>query len=381
MVLTPHYIASVSTVQPYQMNYRVVLETTIVNGGQDDFDLTLNSYTDPSVPLFVSSELQSVRVVDCSHQLEEVIDRDGNPVGRFVINTVLHRGGSLTLSVEYLATVYLTDQRRSGPTPLLGPEHSGTKSEIPSSLVNNYCKAGGPWSLDDADDSWHKLRELASQLAGNESNVLAIALRLVEWVGKNVKYPGNRRDRISLPNETLAHLEGDCDEQSNLLISMLRHVGVPAFLQTGALYVPSREVDQTLLSGHVRSIMSSISWHAWSMAYVPPWGWLPFDMTIGYGGGSPTEAISDAASATLSTIIAGSIITTDYVSEGNRAATELKRSEIHISEKQLIQPAAISAPRQDLVPILITVSALVLFGMGIVGGYLLARMKRRTQSY
>lgn len=374
-------MASVSTAQSYQMNYRVVLETTIVNGGQDNFDIARNPYTDPSVPLFVNSELQSVQVTHSSHQLERAIDRDGNRVGKFMINTVLEKGGTLTLTVEYLATVYLTDQRRSGPTPLLDPEHAGAKSDIPSLLVSNYCKASGPWPLDNADDSWHKLKELATQLAGNESNVLVIALRLVEWVGTNIRYPENRRDRIFLPNETLADLEGDCDEQSNLLISMLRHVGVPAFLQTGALYVPSREDDRTLLSGHVRSIMSSISWHAWAMAYVPPWGWLPFDMTFGYGGGSPMEAISHAASASLSTIIAGSIITTDYVSEGNMAATELKRTGIHITEKQSIQPTAIPTSTQDLMPVLITVFALVLFGAGIVGGYLLARIRRRMPSH
>ncbi|MFH0848067.1 MAG: transglutaminase-like domain-containing protein [archaeon] len=354
-------------------------QTTIVNKGSSDFDLSSNAYTDPSIPLFSQSGLQDVRLVQSSHPVQARLDQDGNGKGVLQIQMNLRREQTLTLEVQYLASVYHTQQRELWQSRSFDVADSGTVAEIPRAFVDSYCRAAGPWRLNESGASWRRILDLTSQLIEGESNVLAIIVKLVDWVGKNIKYPRDTRDHILLPDETLAHLEGDCDEQSNLLITMLRYARVPAYLQTGALYLPSRDRRSTLLNGHLVASMNSIGWHAWAMVYAPPWGWLPVDMTIGYRQESPLDAITYSAPATLTAIIANSIMTSDYISEGNAAASELQKTGIEIIESQSIEQVV--APRaEDIVPILITVSVLVFFGITILATYFVARARRRARS-
>lgn len=373
-------LANASSTQPYQVDYRMTFRTTIVNKGSSDYDLSSNAYTDPSVPLFAQSVLQDIRLVHSSHPLQTAFDQDGNRQGVFQIQPILRKGENRTFEVQYLASVYLAQERELWQSSSFDVTGSGTVAEVPRVLTKAYCRAAGPWRLDDSGKSWKEILDLTSRLVGNESKVMVILIRLIDWIGKNIKYPQEKRDHIFLPNETLFYLEGDCDEQSNLLISMLRHVGVPAYLQTGAIYLPSRQRRSTMLEGHLVSSMNSIGWHAWAMVYVPPWGWLPVDMTIGYRPEAVLDAIGHSAVATLSTMVASSITTSDYVSEGNIAAAELKKTNVEIIESQSIESQVVTSPSQDTVPALITVSALVLFGITILAIYFAARAKRKAHS-
>ncbi len=363
--------------QADQISYRIQLQTTIINRGQIDFDLSSNPYTDPSMPFFPNSTLQTAQIVGSSHDFRRELDNDENTVARLLVSPFLKGGQRVTLRIEYQVSAYLTNFRRSGYSPVIDTRNSGAKGDVPESLIPIYCAARGPWQINDAEQSWKKIGDLAKEIAGNDGNVLSVTARFIEWIGKNVRYPQSKRDRIFMSNETLAFKEGDCDEQSNLLIAMLRNVGIPAYLETGALYIPSRAENRTSLDGHLVSRVNSIGWHAWAVVYIPPWGWVPVDMTIGYRDGFPLDAILRSAPMMLTTIVSGSVKSSDYVSEANVAASQLGQMPIWLIEDQSIEMSTATYPRQSPETTMFTVAAMIGFGCSIVILYYLARRRRK----
>jgi transglutaminase-like putative cysteine protease len=99
-------------------------------------------------------------------------------------------------------------------------------------------------------------------------NVLEIVCELANWIGINVK--SKTIDVPRYPGETLKSRLGDCDDKANLLITMCRILGIPSFLQVGCIYGPSR--TETAWENHLTAIYNSVSFHAWAIIYIPPWG-------------------------------------------------------------------------------------------------------------
>jgi hypothetical protein len=57
-----------------------------------------------------------------------------------------------------------------------------------------------------------------------------------------------------------------------------------------------------------------IGWHGWAVVYVPPWGWLPVDLTyVPQGLDDPLNAIKHGAVTGQETIQYMNITHTDYV--------------------------------------------------------------------
>lgn len=65
--------------------------------------------------------------------------------------------------------------------------------------------------------------------------------------------------------DVLVGNSGVCQDFSHLLISLCRHAGLPA----------------RYVSGYLGDIAESEASHAWAEAFVPPYGWLGFDATVG----------------------------------------------------------------------------------------------------
>jgi transglutaminase-like putative cysteine protease len=118
----------------------------------------------------------------------------------------------------------------------------------------------------------------AEEVVGDADTVLETLILLVEYVSGETTYYNFEVPRY--PNATLSEETGDCDDQSILLISMLRSLGVPAYLQVGIYVHPSISDSQTSWEGHLINTRSGVGWHGWAMVYVPPWGWVPVDLTL-----------------------------------------------------------------------------------------------------
>ena len=81
--------------------------------------------------------------------------------------------------------------------------------------------------------------------------------------------------------EVLAGGSGVCQDFAHVLISLCRHVGLPA----------------RYVSGYLGGVESSTASHAWAEAYVPPYGWVGVDATLG----TPLHRAAREASASGAT--------------------------------------------------------------------------------
>lgn len=363
----------------YYIGYELSFSRKVSNLGSTMIDLTLNELTAPTTLLFMNDSSQLVNLVASNSKVVPTADQDGNSIGALQVERMLKSGQSVTIENSFKAFLRMTQRRQFEWNPEIDYPSSGLKQDIPKELIEKYCGPNGPWKINDADQSWSSLRGLAYRLAGNETNVLRAVMKLVEWTGQNVKYPSIKGDRILLPNETLTALEGDCDEQANLVISFCRVLGIPAFLQFGCMYLPSKVEETSKFNGRLSYHFDRLGWHAWAMVYVPPWQWLPVDMTIGYSEENVFLVILASAPQTLSTIVSGNCFTIDYVTETNLFGEQLRSMEVHIEQKELMRPIAISPQYQATAFALVATIVLICFGASIVMTYVILRRRPKDR--
>ena len=111
-----------------------------------------------------------------------------------------------------------------------------------------------------------KIKELASQIAGSETNAYREAKSFFDWIGSNIKY-SYAREYSTLTNISdycLANRYGDCGQEALLFITLCRSRGIPARWQSGWDFWP----------GH-HDI------HDWTEIYLAPYGWVPVDPWAG----------------------------------------------------------------------------------------------------
>ncbi|MEM1515436.1 MAG: transglutaminase-like domain-containing protein, partial [Candidatus Bathyarchaeia archaeon] len=188
---------------------------------------------------------------------------------------------------------------------------------------------------------WHfntsMLGEVARRVAGGEKRVLIILKKFITWIAENMRYATSEVPRY--PNETLSQQMGDCDDQANLLIALCRAVGIPAYLQVGCIYMPWVKNDYTQWSGRLLIREMGVGWHGWAMVYVPPWGWLPVDLTYVTADlrRDPLSAIVHSAVIEHYTFHYANIIVTDYVSETRSIKEFLESREFYIYEEDVME--------------------------------------------
>ncbi|MCF7871930.1 transglutaminase-like domain-containing protein [Candidatus Woesearchaeota archaeon] len=113
------------------------------------------------------------------------------------------------------------------------------------------------------------IRDLASKLANEEDDLFVVVFKIADWVNTNIDYNlSSVTADASLPSSwVLENRRGVCDEMSNLFVSMVRSLGIPARVVTGVAYT-----DSDLFIDR---------WgpHGWAEVYFPDYGWVPFDPT------------------------------------------------------------------------------------------------------
>src|SRR3990170_4374950 len=225
---------------------------------------------DRTISLFMNNNWQTVELVNSTFSVErEDYDEDGNVVAVLQFpSSVLSPGSNLSFTIWY----YITAKPRTIPD--ISEDNSSDLGDIPSSLVSEYTSEEGPWQTNNPT-----LRQLAVSLKGSETRVLAIVKNFIVWIKEHVSYPKTRHENPYYPIQTYDRREGDCDDQAMLLITLCRIVGIPSYLQIGCIYMPTRFRNDTFWDDHVFLVQKRIGWHGWAIVYVPPWGWLPVDLT------------------------------------------------------------------------------------------------------
>ena len=122
-----------------------------------------------------------------------------------------------------------------------------------------------------------KIEKKANEIIGTEDDLYAAVYSLAEWTHQSIDYNLNSltAEAVQPSSWVLKNRQGVCDEMTNLFISFLRSVGVPARFVSGVVYTNL-----------------NYDWgpHGWAEVYFPDHGWVPFDVTFGeYGWLDPSH--------------------------------------------------------------------------------------------
>lgn len=143
-----------------------------------------------------------------------------------------------------------------------------------TSLENDlivYTKAGNYIDIDE------DIMNTASEIVEGETDYYLVVFKIADWVKSNIEYDLSTltAEVVQKSSWVLQNKQGVCDELTNLFISMLRSVNIPARFVTGVVYT---NVDY------------SFGAHGWAEVYFPNYGWVPFDVTFGqYGWIDPSH--------------------------------------------------------------------------------------------
>jgi len=261
-------LVTLCIVQPVQgraARYEYRVTYVYENRGAAPLELT---DMDVAVPLFMNSSWQNVRLAEASvPYFVKEMDADGGLGAVMGVKRTLGPGESTSFTASYAV------ESSSRAVPGFDVSEAEPLSSVPKELADAYCV------VTETFQSNHPLiASRAREVAGDAATVLEALDLLVEYVREETTY--TNFEVPMYPNTTLINGLGDCDDQSILLISMLRSLGVPAYLQVGVYIHPNIEDSETSWEGHLTSTQRGVGWHGWAMVYVPPWGWVPVDLTL-----------------------------------------------------------------------------------------------------
>lgn len=286
-------------IQEPEIKFIYTSKTIYTNNGSE----TINLSDFCTLNFFPNSSWQTTYLLSVNTQYSFAEDADQNQILLLDL-PLLSPGDDVTLLYSFNVT---TGERYA---PNINLWDSGNLSDIPTELTE-YCRSEGSWQVDN-----EVLRSLAENIWMSDeytSNVLGIVLALANWIGNNIV--PKTHDIPLYPNETYVLQEGDCDDQANLLITLCRILGIPAYLQIGC----RRKFgifSGDLWEGHVTRKMKDIGYHGWAMIYIPPWKWLPFDMTLGWSRRNALEGITSAVVWSSNTIVIADVIKSDWAGSG-----------------------------------------------------------------
>ncbi len=244
--------------------YKYTLTYTFENHGSTATTLEKD---DLSVPLFINSSSQTVTVTSATPSLGLAYpDDDGNLLSDPNMGLSIPANGKISYTVVYMITP-------SGLTnPQIDTSKAGTDADIPAGLVANYTTTTETFWSNNTE-----ITALAKSITADQTTTLGKLVALVSWFHTNVNYATHELPLY--PNQTLTTKQGDCDDQSILLISLLRSLGIPSYLEIGVVLNSGIDSSETIWDGHLAISEKGLGWHGWAMVYTPPWGWIPVDLT------------------------------------------------------------------------------------------------------
>ncbi|MBI5065511.1 transglutaminase domain-containing protein [Candidatus Woesearchaeota archaeon] len=120
------------------------------------------------------------------------------------------------------------------------------------------------------DSDYPKIKEIAQNLAKDETDLWNLAVKTAIWVKRHVPYDLNTltANAAQKASWVLENKKGVCDEITALFMALLRANNIPARFVYGVSYTENPAVSQ--------------QWgpHGWAEVYFPNYGWVPFDVTF-----------------------------------------------------------------------------------------------------
>lgn len=338
MVLTKTYIILVlvlvlivATIPPTLVYNKLVLSATME--GKDDDPQTqrtievtefYNLHNNGSKPFNLSSlgeiyisypqedprqTLLDYKVYVSGKQVNYTIESKLNSLSLMAIlqagDRVVEPRGNISIRVYYKVRI------NPPPTPVTVRDLLNARWSNVSSIeyYKDLTRNTGLWNYSNP-----LVRMLSNHLWSKSNGSLGLyLLEAVRWIRDNVVY----RSRVPArhPVEVVIEFKGDCDDDANLLITLLRAKGVPAILEAGLVYMNgyygSVRIDNT-----VRYEIHNGGPHGWVKTYIPGVGWRPIDLTfILTGSNNPLDALNNGAYMKMPIVIVQRVLGEDYASE------------------------------------------------------------------
>ncbi|MCP4541531.1 MAG: transglutaminase domain-containing protein [Chloroflexi bacterium] len=205
---------------------------------------------------------QSVSNLTFSAPYTLLTDRYGQSIAYFQFGTI-SSGQYITVSwegdVEIKAMDYDIDSSRVAGLDQISPD-----------IVSSYTTAESMYRLDS------QIIQDAAQVAANgATNPYWIARNVHDFVAKRLTYLNDHRWDDAETVYLQQH--GSCSEYTILFIALCRANGLPA------RYVGGTRHRQ-------QGIYVDTVYHRWAEVYLPPYGWVPVDVTHDDTGGEPIYA-------------------------------------------------------------------------------------------
>ncbi len=281
------------------------------------------------------------------------------------------------LTLKMLLEVQISKRR----APRISVEEAGNISDIPKALIEKYCVMKGIWSKSS------NVTSLAKAMAKNETNILRLLCKFIKWIEENIKYPepiGGEPKIPTYPDDTIKIKVGDCDDQANLLVAMCRAVNIPAFTQLAFIFMEGKKSKREgILGGHLTIETINLAGHGWAAVYIPPWGWLPVDMTYFVGARyksgriisiNAEDHITGAAAFHNVIVITENVVYSDYIKELNDWIRDLKEYNLKWTDRYWMKVKVTRLP--DGV-VSAAIGGLAVLTVATLAVYMYARSRRR----
>ena len=185
--------------------------TTTCRGGEVTYSV------DVAIPQSISGQQEIV-------ELSESPDPTHTSGGYWNWSGTLRGGGDkISITINYHSKSYYYQW-------VLGAADSGTTAQVPTGYQKYLDDC---WKFTPTDAT---ISGLAAQIVGNATNVFDKVVRIYEYTHQNIAYLSNSPEEPKSPTRTLADRNGDCDDQSFFMGSLLRAQGVPAWIELGLLF-------------------------------------------------------------------------------------------------------------------------------------------------
>lgn len=333
---------------------------TFENRGDDAYRLTED---DATIALFQNNSWQTVRIKNSTHAVpREYLDVDGNRLAVLDLPSEIASNSSLFISVTYEI------ESAERPRPDIDPVEAGPLSDIPPRLVEEFCIETETFTTEDV-----AIQSLVPGLAANQTTVLELVICLITWITENISY--SNFEVPSYPNETLARRGGDCDDQAILLITLCRALEIPALLQVGIVFNEGIMSERSSWGDHLHIEQKKVGWHGWALVYVPPWGWLPIDMTL-FRSQDPLSRIMEAPEYESYVITGFNVSKQAYIGDSHHTRETIMDSDLYVTISETMDIAEASSSWNKVLYIAIGISA----GSALVAVIiLLNRRKKRVE--
>ncbi len=242
-------------------------------------------------------------------------------------NATIEPGQKMESGVEYNVTVNLTARVLSAIGIISATSftelfsEAGSWNDIPR-IDKKYVEKTVMWNY---SNPLIKLLVKYIERQGREKPLTAV-LSAIKWLDYNIEYKTRLPPRQ--PWEVVLEGAGDCDDQSNLLITILRSMGIPSYLEVGMVWVNnSFNMTNTEANGHITYTFIGGGAHGWVAAYIPPWGWVRIDMTVSLGRG--IDHIKYAAYYITPIVVIANVTKGDYATSSAHFTEGIEEKDLY----------------------------------------------------